>query len=152
VCVQCARDGPGGAQRKCVRLRGERLPSTRQRPVGALVGGGFSAQSVAGQGSARTRIALAATRVQSTQPTAIVGPVSTFSTSAAAILAFAAGPRFAKDQTVCISTNPPATAIVGRVDGTLSPRYTPHPCVFAAHHILHARPPDASGCASASRI
>jgi hypothetical protein len=32
------------------------------------------------------------------------------------------------------------------------PRTRPHPCVVAAHHILHARPPDASGCASASRI
>ena len=29
------------------------------------------------------------------------------------------------------------------------PRTRPHPCVVAAHHILHARPPDASGCASA---
>jgi len=27
------------------------------------------------------------------------------------------------------------------------PRTRPHPCVVAAHHILHARPPDASGCA-----
>ena len=29
------------------------------------------------------------------------------------------------------------------------PRTRPHPCVVAAHHILHARPPDASECASA---
>ena len=27
------------------------------------------------------------------------------------------------------------------------PRTRPHPCVVAAHHILHARPPDATGCA-----
>ena len=32
------------------------------------------------------------------------------------------------------------------------PRTRPHLCVVAAHHILHVRPPDASGCASASRI
>jgi hypothetical protein len=32
------------------------------------------------------------------------------------------------------------------------PRTRPHPCVVAAHRILHARPPDASGCESALRI
>jgi hypothetical protein len=32
------------------------------------------------------------------------------------------------------------------------PRTRPHPCVVAAHHLLHMHPPDASGCASASRI
>jgi hypothetical protein len=37
VCVECARDGPGGAQRKCVRVRGERVPSTR--PTMTVAGG-----------------------------------------------------------------------------------------------------------------
>jgi hypothetical protein len=44
VCVQCARDGPGGAQRKCVRVRGERLPSTR--PTMAVAGGFGEMQTV----------------------------------------------------------------------------------------------------------
>jgi len=57
------------------------------------------------------------------QPTAIVGPVST------ALGSY----HGCNPSTVCPSD-----------------RYTPHPCVLAAHHILHARPPDASGCAFVS--
>ena len=44
VSVQCARDGPGDAQRKCVRLRGERVPSTR--PTMAVAGGFGEMQTV----------------------------------------------------------------------------------------------------------
>ena len=44
VCVQCARDGPGGAQRKCVRVRGERVPSTR--PTMAVAGGFGDLQTI----------------------------------------------------------------------------------------------------------
>jgi hypothetical protein len=58
-----------------------------------------------------------------TQPSALVGPVSTALGSS----------HGCNPSTACPSD-----------------RYTPHPCVFAAHHMLHARPPDASGCAFAS--
>ena len=44
MCVQCARDSPGGAQRKCVRGRGERVPSTR--PTMAVAGGFGEMQTV----------------------------------------------------------------------------------------------------------
>ena len=44
VGVQCASDCPGGAQRKCVRVRGDRVPSTR--PTMAVAGGFGEMQTV----------------------------------------------------------------------------------------------------------
>jgi hypothetical protein len=44
VCVKCASDGPGGAQRKCARVRGKRVPSTR--PTMAVAGGFGEMQTI----------------------------------------------------------------------------------------------------------
>jgi hypothetical protein len=44
VWVQYVRDCPGGAQRKCVRVRGKRVPSTR--PTMAVAGGFGEMQTI----------------------------------------------------------------------------------------------------------
>ena len=65
VCVQCARDGPGGAQRKCVRLRGERLPSAW--PTAAVAGPFGEMQTIqfsAERGPSRTRIGIVSVEVE----------------------------------------------------------------------------------------